>query len=174
MAIALIFSRYLVDNQRNVRGLDLLILRNLRWLVLLLAIGFFLSTPLIISDTVRVYRTIHQQVSIEDASKLAQIQQIEQQLDQVSNLQLAQAIGQSIGLEAQSLQNLPLSALKETIQNQLSTIQTSLESQIKTNQKEQSQKLIKSSIRTLYAGFIMSMTFILIWSNTGRMLRYWS
>ena len=145
-----------------------MILKWIRWIVLGLALLFILSIPLVVLDTVRIYRTLPQQVATADAAQLVQIQQIEAQLDRTVDPKIVRAIGQSIGLEPQNLEAVPLPELKTTIQNQLTAAQSSITARVTAAQQQQSKQLIKSSIRTLYAGLIISFTFIMIWSKTGK------
>lgn len=171
VALALIFSRYFLENQKEIRHIELGILKGIRWLVLGLAILFILSIPLLVSDTLRLYRTIPQQIATADAAQLVQIQQIEAQLDRTVDPQIVRAIGQSVGLEPQSLQGTSLSELKSTVKNRLTAAQSSITARVTATQQQQSKQLIKSSARTLYAGLIISFTFILIWSKIGKFTR---
>lgn len=174
VALALIFSRYLSDNQKEIRPIELVISKWIRWLVLGLAILFILSIPLIVSDTLRLYRAIPEQVAAADAAQLVQLQQIGAQLDRTTDPNIVRAIGQSIGLEPQSLQDGSLPELKSTVKNRLTAARASLNVRIKASQQQQSKQLIKSSARTLYAGLIISFVFMMIWSRIGRFTRYFN
>lgn len=174
VALALIFSRYFSDNHEEIRPIELGILKWIRWLVLGLAILFILSIPLIVLDTLRLYRAIPEQVTTADAAQLAQVQQIQAQLDRITDPSLVREIGQSVGLEPQSLQDAPLPELKSTVKNRLTTAQFSIKARIAASQQQQSKQLIKSSARTLYAGLIISFVFFVIWSKIGRFTRYFN
>jgi hypothetical protein len=174
VALALIFSRYLSDNHKEIRPIELVILKWIRWLVLGLAILFILSIPLIVLDTVRLHRAIPEQVATADAVQSAQLQQIGEQLDRTTDPNIVREIGQSIGLEPQSLQDGSLPELKSTVKNRLTAARASLNVRIKASQQQQSKQLIKSSARTLYAGLIISFVFMMIWSRIGRFTRYFN
>lgn len=167
IALALIFSRYFTDNQDDVRAIELWLLKFIRWLVLAMAIIFILSTPLIVSDTSRLYRSINQQFSQEDRRKLDQIANVYTKVDQVSDLNQIIALGRSIGLDPATFKNTPFVEIKKEVKTRLTAIKANIENQAQAIQKAQSKKLIKNSFRTLYSGLVISFTFIFIWFKIG-------
>jgi len=65
------------------------------------------------------------------------------------------------------LQKAPLADARNTVKTRLTTIKTDIEKQVKTAQRSQSKRLIKTSLRTLYSGLFISFTLILIWFKIG-------
>lgn len=169
MALALIFSRYFLDNQEEIRGIDLIVLRSIRWVVLTLAILFLLSIPLVIVDTNRVSTFIQQQSNLAQSNQLDQITEVKTQLAQTSDQKTVIGLGQSIGVDMAKLGNPSLEKLKSAVQQQLTSVETNLKKQIETARKEQQQKLFKKSFRTLYSIIIISFGFIVIFFKTGQL-----
>jgi hypothetical protein len=167
ISLALIFSRYLTDNQNDIRQIELLALRLIRWILFLMALSFILATPLIVVDTHRVYRSINQQVSREDQVKLAQLVDINGKLERITDLNQMAAVGNVLGLNPNDLQNRSLADARKTIQDRLTTLKTEINTQIRNTRREQTQKLFKSSLRTLYTGLIICFIFIFIWFKIG-------
>jgi hypothetical protein len=167
ISLALIFSRYFLDNQNDVRQIELLALRLIRWLLFAMVLFFMLATPLIVVNTHRVYRSINQQVSRQDQIKLAQIVDINGKLERITDPNQMATVGNVLGLNPNDLQNRSLADARKMIQDRLTTLKTEIDTQIRNTRKDQIQKLFKSSLRTLYTGLIVCFIFILIWVKIG-------
>ncbi len=132
-----------------------------------MAIIFMLSTPLIVLDTHRVYKSINAQISQGDATKLAQLQEIESKIDQVSNVNQIISLGNALGIEPRPLQNTPITTARETIKKRLTALKTTIETKVQITRKTQAKKLLKSSARSLYSGIFITFAFIFIWFKLG-------
>ena len=171
VGLALIFSRYLIDNESDVRLIDILGLRFIRWIVLLIGIIFLLSTPLVVFNTLRLYPIINQQVQERDAATVAQVRQAETQLNQISDQKRLIEIAQSVGLNPKTLENSPADQLKTAVKQRLNAIRTNNQTQVQTARKEQLQGLFKTSARTFIYSLIVSFTFIFVSFKLGRFNR---
>ncbi|MEB3146520.1 MAG: HpsJ family protein [Cylindrospermopsis raciborskii 1523720] len=171
VGLALIFSRYLIDNQSDVRRIDILGLRFIRWIVLLIGIIFLLSNPLVVFNTMRLYTTINQQVQQRDAATLDQVRQAENQLSQISDSTRLIGIAQSVGLNPKTLENSSGDQIKTAVKQRLNAIKTNNQTEIQSARKEQLQGLFKSSARTLLYSLIVSFTFIFVSFKLGRFNR---
>ena len=169
IALALIFTRYFLDNQEPIREIDLIAIRWIRWIVLILAIFFLLSIPLVIVNTKRLSTFIQQQSDLAQSNQLAQIAQIETQLAQTSEPKTVMEFGKSIGMDVEKLGNASLEELKSAVQQKLTNVETNITKQIKTAQKEQRQKLFKKNFRTVYSIIIVSVGFIVIFVEIGNL-----
>jgi hypothetical protein len=168
IALALIFSRYLGSNYSDVREIELLALRVIRWIIITIAILLLLSTPLIIFDTFRLYRVTAHQISATDATKLNQIEQMRTQIEQGADAKIIGNIAQFIGVEPQIIQQSSLSGLKDITKQKLTDLENNIKTQVERIREEQSRQLIKSSARTLYCSLIIGFTLTWIWVKIGQ------
>jgi len=167
VSLALIFSRYFLDNQNNVRYLELILLKLIRWLVLTMALFFILATPLILLDTHRLRQSIAVQISRADQVKLAQIADLNNKIGQINDLNQIVSAGRLLGLDPQKLTQRSLDDARKALQDRLTALKAETETKVQNNRRAQTIQLFKSSFRTLYAGLIISFIFIFIWFKIG-------
>ncbi|MDJ0636758.1 MAG: HpsJ family protein [Xenococcaceae cyanobacterium MO_188.B29] len=159
LGFALVFIR----QENGFKVLELRILSWLSRLMLLMAIIYFLSAPLIISNTIKIQQKSFSGLKTQLETQKNQVAQFKKQLSQVPDRQLANYLRQqqSSSNKSSSSDTLLQQALSKVEKEQLKSTE-----QIKKAYKKQKLSLIKRSLKwcmgTLFSGAI----FFVFWKHT--------
>ena len=145
------------------------LLRGLSWLVLILAIAFFLMIPLGVVNTIRLDRQYKQQVTAQVQRGKNQIQQIQQQLAGISTpeemtsfLNRLDRAGRSPAIaNSQQLQE-----VKEQLVTSLAQGETAFNTQARELQANQRVNLLKKSVKWNLGALIAGMLLLCVWQGT--------
>ncbi len=171
LSIGLIFSRYLTDNKNDASAFDLFLLRVIRWVVLTMAIMFFFTIPLIIVDTHRLVSYNTKQIDQKEQNQLKQIPAVKAKLNQTSDVRQMALLGRALGLNVQDFVGKPSIQVQEILRQRLIIFESELKQKVKEAKKEKAITLWKSSLRTIFAGSMISLIFIFIWRRIGVIYR---
>lgn len=163
-----IFSRYFTGNAEYIWFLEIFILKTIRWVILIVAIGFIFLIPLIVLNTNRLMDSSKEQITQQLATQLNQIKNVDSQLDQVSDINQIIALGKSLGLNTDDFPSIPKPQVKTQIRERLATFKSNIEQQSVNAQKQQTRSILKNSAKILFSGTIMFSIFIIIWVVLGR------
>lgn len=163
-----IFSRYFTGNAEYIWFLEIFILRVIRWVILIMAIGFIFLIPLVVLNTNRLIDSSKEEITKQLATQLNQIKNVDSQLDQVSDINQIIALGKSLGLNTDDFPTIPKAQIKTQIRERLTTFKSNVEQQSVNIQKQQSRNILKNSAKILFSGIIMCSIFIIIWLVIGR------
>ena len=163
LGIALIY--YGERNERTPR--EQFILKWLSWLSLILAIFFFLSIPLNISNTVKVYHSYNARVHLQTSQKIDSIDKFRQQIKSANSVDRLQTILQQ---QAPQRINIPASVdrdrLKSNLLDSLVKKEKTLRSQAKQASSQRAYEIIKKSLKWNLGSLISACIFLFIWKNT--------
>ncbi len=148
--------------QQKVRTKEL---RKLTWisrLALLMAMVYFLSVPLMISDTVRIYRERHNQYNNLVLQQKTQLSEIQQKLNSSSEEEIIQTFAKSPLV----LPNDSATVMREKLFKEFKQKQSdSLEQAAKIN-RQNNRSSLKNSIKWGLGALLSGFLFIKIWENT--------
>ncbi len=145
--------RYYLDREARIPVLELTLFKFSRWLVLFIAVVCLLMPPLIIVDTVRVHRINTSQIGEATQNQLAQLSQVESQLEQVENIdQLQSLLPDNVSFPAgASLPN-----LKQQLRSSLASQKTQVSEQGAKLIGDKRFNLLETGFRNVMAALIAS------------------
>jgi len=164
LGLSFVFYR---RDQDIIKSKESWLLKTISWLVLLLAIGYFLITPVIVGNGFRLYRNTQAQMISQIDQQKTQVEQYSQQLQQASPEQLASLLQRytteqtTTGIPTDSTEKIKSDLLAQVKQQQLQA-QEELTSEF--NQQEQ--ELFKTTFKWLIGAIASGVCFILIWRHT--------
>ena len=142
----------------------------LRWLSrmsLLIAIVLFLTIPLSLTNSFRIYYHENAQINTRLEGQVDKIQELQQELETVKSTAELSAI-----LQQQAKQNIKIpdsvnsEELKLNILEDLQANQKQLETQAKTLRDRKRGVLLKNCLKWNLGGFIAAILYLLIWKST--------
>jgi hypothetical protein len=148
IGLGLIFTRYFSENQYDIRFLEIVFLRFIRWVILLMGIAFFALIPLVFLDTQRVLKSVNEQISQQKNGSIEQITQIEKRLASGVSGEQLKLFARNINLSPEDL-NLPTPELKNVIQKNLASTKNRISQQAIQTERSQWKTRWKSSSRTV-------------------------
>jgi large-conductance mechanosensitive channel len=146
----------------KIRAKKLKLMSIVSWLILLLAIVYFLSIPLIISDTFRINQINFAQVTQQADQQKTQVAEMKQQLSNLSDNQVTNIFAKS-----------PLVSPKDSSETMKGKLLTKLEQEQSSNlnkattvYQQQKQSLFKNSFKWIIGAFLSGCFFITFWKST--------
>jgi hypothetical protein len=167
IGLGFIFTLYFRDNQGDIRFLEIVFLRFIRWVILLMGIAFFALIPLTLLNTQRVLKVANDQITEQRNNSVEQITQIEKRIASGVSAEQIKLFAKNINMSPDDL-NLPTPQLKNTIQKNLASAKKRISQQAFINQRGQWKNRWKSSLRTVIALLIIGVTFVIVWFQIGR------
>jgi len=167
IGLGFIFTRYFRDNKGDIRFLEIVFLRFIRWVILLMGIAFFALIPLTLLNTQRVLKVVNDQITEQRNNRVEQITQIEKRLASGVSAEQIKLFAKNINMSPDDLK-LPTPQLKNTIQKNLASAKKRIFQEAALNQREQWKNRWKSSLRTVIALLIIGFTFVIVWLQIGR------
>jgi len=162
IGLLLVFFR----RQGYTRKWEVGILKFLSWLSLVLAIIYLLMTPMLIGNTVRVYRLIDTQI---EAKSSQQVQKLKSAMDQIK-----QTKEQDISTYLQyrnnqqiNTQGLTPSQFKESLLLQADKNLSELQANTQSFKDSQLGDLIKKTIKWTFGNLVSALICFWIWYRTG-------
>lgn len=150
--------------QDTIKPLEFRFLSWLSWLVLLIGLGYFLITPVIVGNAYRIHNSGLAQVRSQIDLQKTQIEQYSQQLESSTPQQLQaflQAQARDPELKVDSVDNLKSSILKAIEEKQVTA-----EKQLLTQFGLQTKGLLKNTIRWAIGAIVSGICLVLIWRHT--------
>jgi len=162
IGMGFICSRYFAENQKGTRLIEFLLLKFLRWFFLVLAILYLFLAPLVVLNSLKISTQITQKVAQEQNAKIAQIDQIQNQSNKITNSDQLRAFAQSLNINKDDIARLSDEKLPASIQQQLSTVKSRIEKEAAIARQNQSQKLWQNSIKIIFFQILLAFTFVFI------------
>jgi len=167
IGLGFIFSRYFGENQDDVRFVEIVWLRFIRWVILIMGIVLLLTIPLIMLDTQRLLTLVNNKITEQQNTNLEQISQIEKLLASEASAEKIKVLGKNINMSPEEL-NLPAPQIKETIKQNLIVAKQKIPQEAKQAQQQEKISRWKNSVRIIISLIIIGVTFILVWLKTGQ------
>lgn len=135
------------------------------WISLLLGLLYLLMLPLGVADTWRIYHRSNAQIAAQLSQQSQQFQQIKGQLNQAkTDEQIEQLV--SVTTQGRPPQIKNPQEFKKQYLAQVDQAQWKMQSQAKTVQKNQTQALLKNSVKWNLGALISATLFLSIWHIT--------
>ena len=164
----LLLGTFLIFYRRDqdlIKPTEFKLLSFFSWLILMIGIGYFLITPIIVGNAFRIHRTAQAQVTAQVDLQNTQIQQYSQQLEQAKPEQLNALLQnyqqQNYETEVETPQQLKVELISQAKQKQ-AIAKKELETQL----SQQTKTSIKSTIKWSIGAIVSGMFFILSWRYT--------
>ncbi|MBS9387132.1 MAG: HpsJ family protein [Dolichospermum sp. BR01] len=167
IGLGFVFTRYFRENEYDIRFLEIVFLRFIRWVILLMGIAFFALIPLTLLNTQRVLKVVNDQITEQRNNRVEQITQIEKRLASGVSAEQIKLFAKNINMSPDDLK-LPTPQLKNTIQKNLASAKKTISQEAALNQRGQWKNRWKSSLRTVIALLIIGVTFVIVWLQIGR------
>lgn len=159
----LIFYR---QEQNLSKRRELRILATLSWLALGLGILYLTMIPLLVNNTIRIYRGYQAGAITQLDFNTTRTEEVRQQLDQASPEQLETIVRQELQTDPGSELDSP-GQIREQLITRLEKYEQSNKVQIKTSLKEKRNNLLKVSTKWVIGAIISGVAFILVWQSTA-------
>jgi len=147
--------------------IETFLLRWLSRLSLIVAILFFLSIPLSISGSFRIYYQHNARVNLRVVPQIDSIKQFKDKLAAANSLDQIRAI---LAEQATQKITIPDSAdnqkLKKSILQNLKNTEDNLNSQVETLRSAKRSELLKNSLKWNLGALIAAFLFLFIWKST--------
>ena len=150
---------YMGNLEKNLLGL-------LTWVSLLVGLLYLLMLPLGIADTWRLYYGMNAQVNTQLSQQNQQLQQIKGQLTQATTDEQIKHLVASLTPQKRSVEIKNPQASKDQFLAQISQAEKNIKNQADSVRTNQSQALIKNSVKWHVGALIAGTLFILIWHLT--------
>ena len=149
---------YILKREKNL-------LRFLSWLSLVVGLLYLLMLPLGIADTWRIYHASNAQITAQLSQQSQQFQKIKGQLDEATTHEQLKQLVASLNPQG-SLQINDPQAFKDQFLAEISQAQQNLQVQADSVRTNESQTLIKNSLKWNLGALVSGVLFILIWRLT--------
>lgn len=161
LGLMLIFFRH----EGYIGNLEQNLLKFLSWVSLLVGVLYLLMLPLGITDTWRMYHTTDAQIAAQVSQQSQQLQQVKNQLSQAkTDKQIEQVLASLAPYRSPKTQI--SQASKDQFLNQISQAEHNIKNQADSIQSNQTQRLIKDSVKLNLGALVAGTLFILIWHLT--------
>lgn len=170
VAVPLIGLSFVFVAGLNERGnKERLILKFLSWLTLLLGIIYFITVPLGIINTVRIYKQNNQQITARLNQQKTAIEQVKKTLDgPINEAQMQQLLARLSGGSAPEIRSPEeLKEAKQQVSTFVNQGESQLETQVQAARSNQRINLLKKSVKWNLGALIAGALFITIWRGTG-------
>jgi uncharacterized protein YpmS len=147
------------------RGPEKITLRILSWLCMILAILFFLMAPAVVFQSVSLKGQAEQQASKVVDQRLAQLKQLEDQLNKSSPEQIKALASQLNTLGIQVDPKNP-EAVKDQIETRIKTFREQLPAQVQGVAASQTSGLLKNAVKWSLGAIVAGVLFLYLWKSS--------
>ncbi|MCW6036348.1 HpsJ family protein [Spirulina subsalsa FACHB-351] len=170
VAVPLIGFSFIFFAEKKVRsGWEIPLLKILSWLVLGLALLFFLFIPLGVFNTIRIQRQADEQITSRVAQGVSQVEQVQQQLTQVNSVQeLEELVGQITNQPTRPTLDNPeqYDEVKARLADTMSQVEQNIKQQAESLQAAQRLSLLKNSVKWNLGSLLAAVLFLMMWQGT--------
>lgn len=160
------FALVFVRKENNFKEQELKLLSWLSRLMLLMAIIYFLSAPLIISNSIKIQQKSFSQLKTKLEIQRNQVAQFKQKLSQIPDEQLANYLKQRQSQESSSQKDSSSGTLLEQTLSKVDQEQIKSTEQIKKAYRQQKLSLIKRSLKWCVGVFFSGAILLIFWRHT--------
>lgn len=147
------------------RGPEKISLRILSWLCMVLAILFFLMAPAVIFQSVSLKGQAEQQASKMVDQRLAQLKQLEDQLNK-SNPEQIKALASQLNTLGVQVDPKNPEAVKSQIKARIETFRDQLPAQVQGAAATQTSGLLKNSVKWSLGAVVAGVLFLYLWKSS--------
>lgn len=158
------FSLVFIRQENSFQELELTVLSWLSRLMLVMAIIYFLSAPLIISNTIKIQQKNFSGLKTQLETQRSQVAKFKKQLGQIPDQQLANYLKQRQASSATKSSS--SGTLLEQVFNQVEQEQIKSTEQIQAAYQKQKLSLIKRSLKWCMGTLLSGAIIFLFWRNT--------
>ena len=165
LLLGFLFIFYRCD-QSIVKPKEFFVLKIISWLALLIAIGYFAISPLMIGNAFRISRNAKAQVVHQLDAANSQVAQYSQQLNKATPQQLAATLN-NYQRQTPDLNITSIEQLKETLLSQAQQNRQKAQQELQNKLKAQRKSLFKTTLKWSMIATLTGMCFLLIWKHTS-------
>lgn len=147
------------------RGPEKITLRILSWLCVILAILFFLMAPAVVFQSVSLKGQAEQQASKVVDQRLAQLKQLEDQLNKSNPEQIKALASQLNALGVQVDPKNP-AAVKDQIETRIKAFREQLPAQVQGAAASQTSGLLKNAVKWSLGAIVAGVLFLYLWKSS--------
>ncbi len=147
------------------RGPEKLALRILSWLCMVLAILFFLMAPAVVFQSVSLKGQAEQQASKVVDQRLAQLKQLEDQLNK-SNPEQIKALASQLNTLGVQVDPKNPEAVKDQIETRIKTFREQLPAQVQGAAASQTSGLLKNAVKWSLGALVAGALFLYLWKSS--------
>ncbi|MGC8712193.1 MAG: HpsJ-like protein, cyanoexosortase A-associated [Leptodesmis sp.] len=147
------------------RGPEKITLRILSWLCMILAILFFLMAPAVVFQSVSLKGQAEQQASKVVDQRLAQLKQLEDQLNKSNPEQIKALASQLNALGVQVDPKNP-AAVKDQIETRIKAFREQLPAQVQGAAASQTSGLLKNAVKWSLGAIVAGVLFLYLWKSS--------
>ncbi|UIE38627.1 HpsJ-like protein, cyanoexosortase A-associated [Leptodesmis sichuanensis] len=147
------------------RGPEKITLRILSWLCMILAILFFLMAPAVVFQSVSLKGQAEQQASKVVDQRLAQLKQLEDQLNKSNPEQIKALASQLNALGVQVDPKNP-AAVKDQIETRIKVFREQLPAQVQGAAASQTSGLLKNAVKWSLGAIVAGVLFLYLWKSS--------
>ena len=163
MGLVFVFCR----NPSYIGKLENHFLWFLSWVSLVVGLVYLLMIPLGVTDTWRIYYASKAQITNQIYQQSQSFEQIKDQLSQATTDEQFKKLAVDLNLQSSSLQVKNTQAFKDQLRNGIAQAERSIQVQAHIAQTNETQALIKDSLKWNVGALIAGTSFILIWRLSG-------
>ena len=152
-------------SQDLIKPREFTFLSFLSWFALVIGIGYFLITPLIVGHAFNINRSQQDQVNVQIAQQKSRVRQYSEQLDQLSEEQLNNLF-QNYKQKAPDRDIASPQQFKENILTEVKQKQKTAQQELETRLSKQKRNLFKNAFKWAIGAIISGISFVLIWRYT--------
>ncbi|MBV6626266.1 MAG: HpsJ family protein [Rivularia sp. (in: Bacteria)] len=170
VAVPLIGFAFVFIAGSNERGnKEGIILKILSWLTLLLGIIYFITVPLGVINTARIYKQQQGQITARLNQQKTAIEQVKKNLNgSINEAQMQQILAQLNGGRAPEIKSPEeLQQAKQQLSDFVNKGENELEAQVQAARFNQRINLLKKSVKWNLGALVSGALFITLWRNTG-------
>jgi hypothetical protein len=164
LGFLLIFSR---PTGTKIKGKELKLLTWLSRLILALAVFYFLTVPLIISNTIRMQSRYFSEFKVQVEEQKIKADNLEQQLNKLPEDQLKVLFQENQGGQGFSPSIDTSQPLRKQLLNQLKHERQKGFKQVETAYKKQKMNLLKNIVKWNISAIISGVLFVILWRYTS-------
>jgi cell division protein FtsL len=146
----------------TIKVKELKLMSIVSWLILLLAIVYFISIPLLISNTFRLNQINFAQVTQQADQQKTQATKLKQELNSLSDNQVTNIFAKSPLVSPKDSSE----TMKEKLLTKLEQEQSSSLNKATTVYQQQKKSLVKNSFKWIIGAFLSGCFFITLWKST--------
>ena len=154
-------------DQDIIKPTESFFLKIVSWFTLLVGIGYFLITPVIVGNGFRIYRSDQAQVISQIDIQKTQVEQYIQQLEGANEQQLNGLLQRyTVEQNSSAISKNSADKIKSKLLVEVRNQQIKAEGQLKTEFNQKKSNLFKTTAKWSIGAIISAMCFVLIWRYT--------
>ncbi|MDM9383289.1 HpsJ family protein [Chlorogloeopsis sp. ULAP01] len=157
---------FLYNRKTIVSYRQLSILRFFSWSALFLGIAYILMLPLVINNSLTLYRNINNQFTLQQVQQQEQLQQLTTKVNTLNSAQELNNLAKILNLPNEADSNQSSKDLQHKLSQQLKTFANNASSAANAARQEQIKNLIKASVKTNLGLLLSGFCFITLWKLT--------